>query len=52
MKKKYIVTITRTWEREVEAENVVEAESLAYDEIDPDNGDDFDGVEIEEYEEE
>lgn len=43
---KYLVKITRYWEREVEAENEKEAEEFAYDNIEPSDGDDFDEVEI------
>lgn len=44
---KYLVKITRYWEREVEAENEDEAKELSYDDIEDSNGDDFDDVEVE-----
>lgn len=43
---KYLVKITRYWEREVEAENEKEAKEFAYEDIEYSDGDDFDEVEI------
>lgn len=43
---KYLVKITRYWEREVEAENAEEARELVYEGIEDCDGYDFDEVEI------
>lgn len=45
-KHNYLVTITRTWEVEVEAENEEEAQELAYEDITDTYGSDFDEVDI------
>lgn len=45
-KHNYLVTITRTWEVEVEAENEDEAKEFAYEDITDTYGSDFDEVDI------
>lgn len=45
-KHNYLVTITRTWEVEVEAENEDEAKEFAYEDITDTYDSDFDEVDI------